>query len=332
MSNQILWVHNLSSVHIGCGTGTGAIDLPIIREKPTNWPYIPGSSLKGVLADHFNASEAESRRDLAQIAFGKPDSKDAAGNPVTGNSGGLTICDARLICFPVRSLFGTFAWITCPLALQRLARDLKEAGIPLPANAALDTPGSEQIYVHDLTSTALKPPQGLGASAKAALGELDFQIDQPTNQAPLRSWAEKLASWLFSRSPQDPWRQLFLRRFALVDEDTFTYLNEIETEVNYRTRINPTTGIVMKGQLWTEEALPAESILASFVSVDPVVTRSHDPRKVEDLQRTYCSKDLTLQIGANSTVGNGKSRMLFTPPAGAPVNPTNVPAGGGRRA
>ena len=44
-------------------------------------------------------------------------------------AGKLTFTDARLLCLPVRSYKGTFAFVTCPLIVHRLARDLKALGL-----------------------------------------------------------------------------------------------------------------------------------------------------------------------------------------------------------
>ena len=43
------WIHAVTPLHVGAGRGLGYIDMPIAREKATNWPYIPGSSIKGVM-------------------------------------------------------------------------------------------------------------------------------------------------------------------------------------------------------------------------------------------------------------------------------------------
>lgn len=51
------WIHTMTPLHVGTGRGVGYIDLPIAREKVTNWPCIPGSAVKGVVADHFGATE-----------------------------------------------------------------------------------------------------------------------------------------------------------------------------------------------------------------------------------------------------------------------------------
>ena len=48
---RMYWIHALTPLHVGAGTGVGFIDLPIMREKTTAWPVLPGSAVKGVLAD-----------------------------------------------------------------------------------------------------------------------------------------------------------------------------------------------------------------------------------------------------------------------------------------
>lgn len=44
-------------------------------------------------------------------------------------AGALVFSDSRLFAFPVASFYGTFAYVTCPLAVRRLARDLAAAGM-----------------------------------------------------------------------------------------------------------------------------------------------------------------------------------------------------------
>ena len=125
--SKMMWVHAISPIHVGCGFGVGVVDLPILREKATNWPILPGSGLKGVVVARAGASDPDKRENLAQAAFGKPDTRDDKENKdVPANAGALIISDARLVLLPVRSLYGTFAWVTCPLALRRLARDLAQ--------------------------------------------------------------------------------------------------------------------------------------------------------------------------------------------------------------
>src|SRR5207237_713332 len=54
----------------------------------------------------------------------------------------LSVTDARILAFPVRSLRGVFAWVTCPAVLLRLTRDLGLAGLdrgPLAVGDVVDT-------------------------------------------------------------------------------------------------------------------------------------------------------------------------------------------------
>ena len=53
MAVKLMWVHALSALHAGTGQGVGTIDLPIARERATNLPVVPGSSIKGCLRDTF---------------------------------------------------------------------------------------------------------------------------------------------------------------------------------------------------------------------------------------------------------------------------------------
>jgi len=126
-AERVYWLHALSPLHVGTGRGEGYIDLPLAREKVTGFPYVPGSSVKGVCADSCGAATQDRRyNSILGAAFGQ------VGNDTT-NSGALVFTDARLVCLPIRSLFGTFAWCTSRMVLRRLARDLAEAGKnPIP--------------------------------------------------------------------------------------------------------------------------------------------------------------------------------------------------------
>ena len=44
-NTKMYWLHALTPLHVGAGRGVGFIDLPIMREKVTNWPLVPGLSL-----------------------------------------------------------------------------------------------------------------------------------------------------------------------------------------------------------------------------------------------------------------------------------------------
>jgi CRISPR-associated protein Cmr4 len=91
-------------LHAGVGQAAELIDLPIARLKGTGIPYVPGSSIKGVLRDARSGAGFNS--DEVQAVFG-PD-KDNADK----HAGALICTDARLLALPVRSFRGTFAYVT----------------------------------------------------------------------------------------------------------------------------------------------------------------------------------------------------------------------------
>ena len=62
-SKTLLFIHTLTRLHPGSGTALGVVDLPVQRERHTQWPLIPGSSLKGILRDACRESIKDGYRD-----------------------------------------------------------------------------------------------------------------------------------------------------------------------------------------------------------------------------------------------------------------------------
>lgn len=297
---RMYWLHVLTPLHVGVGQGVGFVDLPIMREKVTGWPLTPGSAVKGVISDRFDPTGEKRKKKKGEAgydaqfiaAFGRAD-----GDGESANSGSLVITDARLACLPVRSLFGTFAWVTSPLALQRLKRDLDAAGLgaALPA----DCQTSDKAHLPKDFPSALR-----GDDGKIYLEDLDFD-SQPCPTA--EAWSDKLKEWIF---PGDAtWQEIFRERFVILPDGSFDFLCETATEVNARIRIKQETKTVDSGALWYEESLPAESILAGLVWCDKVFPK--DVATPQKLLEDYCFQELALQIGGKATVGKGRVRCLF---------------------
>lgn len=282
---KIYWLHTLTPLHVGVGFGLGFIDLPIMREKVTDWPIVPGSAVKGVLRDEA----AEKKPHLVKAAFG-------TGGEEHSNAGALVFTDARLVCLPVRSLYGTFAWVSSPLGLERLRRDLEAAGIAdgLPFRTEV---APQEIHLPQ--GSALQAPDG-----RVFLADLDFTRKE-TEAA--RIWAVKLAGCIF---PQEPdWQAEFLKRFAILPDGSFDFLCETGTEVAARVRIHPEQKTVARGALWYEEYLPAETMLAGLVWCDRVF--SGDGATQEQLLKEFCTAPAKLQVGGKATIGKGRVRCIF---------------------
>ncbi len=255
-TTKMYWLHCLSPLQVGSGEGAGYIDNPIMREKVTGWPFVPGSSVKGVIADRHGAGDEEKRNkcNLLKTAFG-------SGGDDQANAGALIFSDAHLICLPARSLYGTFAWITSPLVLQRLKRDWSQLSLPL-----LDTLNDENNIL--ITSSSI-----LQLKEKVFLEDLDLDVGDDKDK--VTRLATCLAQVIWSGTDTE-WRMLFQQRFAVVSDAVFDFLTQTATQIDTRIRICPEQKTVAPGALWTEESLPAESILAGVVWQDEARKGSND--------------------------------------------------------
>jgi CRISPR-associated protein Cmr4 len=254
-----------------------------------------------VWADHFRATE-ENRRSNPKLglAFGRASDREANAS----NAGALVPTDARLVCLPIRSFQGTFAWCTSPLALQMLHRDLALAGmVDLPAVP----PPLAEGAVHRTTATKIED------NGRIFLEDLDFAGKEC---ATATAWSTRLATWVFPDDDDRTWRDRFRERFAVVPDSVFDFLTETGTEVSARVRIDDNLKTVQGSQLWNEEALPAETILAGVVCCDRIYSRESSNVTVGDLVREFATSTLSLQIGGKATIGRGRVRCVFTSTGG----------------
>lgn len=274
-TDLLLW-SALTPVHSGTGQGgSGVIDLAIAREVATQFPILPASSIKGVLRDGQNDDESNKR-------FGH---KDAAGK--------LTFTDARLLCLPVRSYKGTFAYVTCPLIIRRLKRELSALALTEHAERLPELPAD----LPAVSSPEGHPDGGLAVhvSDSSALVHKDkvlFEdIDLVAKICPAATkLAKVLAEWT---GLEDGLKQ----RLAVVSNDVFSYFSETATEVTAHTSLDPDTKTVKSGALWYEECLPVESILSSLLIRDGI---------------EYVPSEL-LQVGGKGSVGRGLLSLRVVP-------------------
>ncbi len=308
VDSRAYWLHALSPLHVGAGRGIGFVDLPIVREVVTNFPYVPGSAVKGVLADYFGVT-AETRKkndSLHYQAFGRADEDGEA-----ANSGSLVFTDAHLICLPVRSLYGTFAWCTCPVVLARLKRDLRHAGQDVAKLPTIDVLMTEGDAPLNLLVPAVEGELRSvlpDANSAAFFEDLDF-LAKPAAQA--AAWADRIAAWVFG--DDQVWRTHFQQRFAVVADDIFAFLAETATQVDARVRIDDDSKTVADGQLWYEESLPAESLLAGIAWCGPTFGsgKRNDAAKRQELMRSFCERVAHIQLGGKATVGRGQVKLAF---------------------
>ena len=289
MKGNLVFVHGLTPIHTGTGQSADVIDLPVAREKTTNWPYLPGSTIKGVLRDAWGEKQdGLSEAEISQV-FGPETITDN-----NGSAGCVVFCDAKLLCLAVRSYYGTFCWVTCPSALTRLSRDaaMLDNGSFGPCGLSLT---SEQVVITTDSSVSRDVPNG----KKVYLEDYDVAVDKghlADNKA------ASIANAVFTTPAE---KSYFVKHFVIVSDDMFTLLAETATEVVARIKIKDETKTVQTGGLWYEEAVPSESIFWS-----PMLLAPRKGISVESLDQLV-TKGWTdcVQIGGNATVGRGIIRL-----------------------
>lgn len=284
-TTRILVVHARSPLHAGTGQSTSAVDLPIARDRATGLPLLPGSSLKGALRAR---GRAERRGDYVRV-FG-PETDNAR-----DHAGSVAFSDARLLLLPVRSVAGTFAWVTSAYPLALFGRDASLCGITIPPTPAV--PAVEFCQVANDSSLVTD----LGRRKAVVLEDLDLQVE-PGLATKL---AGALAAILFPKDQE--WQTLFQRRFCLVHDDVMSFLAEHGTEIVTRVSIDDATGTATKGQLWTEENLPSESVLAGIVEEVPLERGPPGEGTALEVLADLVSRPI--QLGGKATVGRGRCQL-----------------------
>lgn len=313
-------------LHAGSGSDLGIIDLPIQRERHTGFPKIEGSSLKGSVREAverkvkpnpdvpwdfssrdtnavkihrifgYDDGSLKSQKEELKKCFQKEGKKDEY---ETSFAGSISFSDARLLLFPVKSMKGVFAWITCPKVLQQFKKDMDMAGISgisIPEGANMAAPGN-QVTI------------SVNGQRKALLEEYAFDMEEDQTVKAFGTW---LSDNIFHDADQY-WKDKVKTDILVLANDEFKDFVNLSTEVITRTKIDNLTGTVANGQLFTEEYLPAESVLYSLVLAAPEFTSNSD-RINETQVLTFINEQLPeiIQAGSNATLGKGllKTKLL----------------------
>lgn len=267
-------LHALSPLHAGTGHTPDIIDLPTARMKATGIPFLPGSSIKGVLRDARRSVDQEK----TEAVFGPSDEASA-------HAGALVVGDARLLALPVRSFRGTFAWATSPLLLMLARRDLDEPSLAIPEfveRGAAVAQGNTCVH-----------------NGKLYLEDIDLAAVESNEAA---GWARRLAPLA------SPGHDIFTKRFVIVDDDTMAFLWEMATQVDARVRLDETTRTVAPGALWLEESLPPETLLIGLLAADR--SRRRNVRMAPgDVLGFALSDEEVHQFGGKATTGRGRCRI-----------------------
>lgn len=279
MPGALMFIKALTSLHPGAGTALGTIDLPIQREKHTDWPMIQGGSMKGVLRDVARRAEGDDGAPRVTQAFGPPVREGDASD----FGGSLVVSDARIAAFPVRSLKGVYALITCPMAIERLVADCGLAGVEPPAEAP-----------------AANEDECLCASPDL----LFFGEDNAAQKAVLEDFAVTLTGDGAAADALADWLGVERGRLVVVHDDLFTFCVRFRTEVITRNALNAETKTVSGGALWSEEFLPPETRMYSVLLAEQAYGGG-TAGEIMANARGWITDARSAQFGGDASTGKG---------------------------
>jgi CRISPR-associated protein Cmr4 len=301
----ILFFYTITPLHPGSGASVGAVDLPVQRERYTNFPIVQASGVKGALRDVAEKLWADKKEEI-KVVFG-PETEKAS-----DYGGALAFTDARLLLFPVRSARGIFAWITCKAAIERLKRDISI----IPGSMEKDV--FTQIQEIELPKVergkAVVPSKNVALGDKIVLEEFVFSLSDEG-----RDKVKNLASWLANNAfPLNLgfWQKKLKEDHDLVllSDDDFRHFVEMSTELITRVQLGE-TGTVAAGP-WDEEHLPCETLLYSLaLATNPKkeqnTTSITDANKVIEFLSNLLKEVQVAQFGGDETVGKGLVLLRF---------------------
>lgn len=120
-------------VHTGSGEGDGSMDLPIQREAVTQFPTIHNTAWKGA---------------VKAIVSGAVKAEEVEKTP-------LNFTDLKMLLFPVKSSYGLFSYVTCPIIIKRFLTVMYQYKSNIEFMNFMDTMANYLKWLND--SNALVP-------------------------------------------------------------------------------------------------------------------------------------------------------------------------------
>lgn len=295
MISTSLFIYTETSLHAGVGSTTSVVDLPIQRERTTQFPIVQGSGVKGALRSQVQA-DAALRDSYINLIFGGEEADDQS-KKASSFAGAISVGDARIVLFPVRSLAGVFAYITCPAVLARVRRDV---------------PGFSALKQEVADNTALVTKQSsVTASGRVVLEEFSFAAQENDTAAEIAAWLAGNA--LPGGDEYAYWREKLKNSLVILRDDDFRDFVQTSTEVVTRVRLDSAKKTVLEGALWTQEALPSDTLLMSAV----IARATRSQTILNDAGQIFSSENVInwlhdqavipsrIQLGGDETTGSG---------------------------
>lgn len=266
----------ITPLHAGSGQDGGMIDLSIQREATTNFPKIESSSFKGALK-HF--AEYNNLNIKTFLGTKKDPSK-------------IMITDSKLLFFPIKTAKNIFALVTCPLILNRLYEECTYYfnDEEMKKLEQLSKFNNELKYINNNRCYVISNSMVMGKlKDKIILDKYQFKTIELSGASDNNENILKTNLLAFD-FPEE-----LIDRTVIIDDDYFKYIIESNLEIATRIEINNTTGTNKGKSLFTEENLPAESILYNFIMDTPYIKNKN----------TEIELPKTFQIGGDASIGKG---------------------------
>jgi CRISPR-associated protein Cmr4 len=287
----VLTFYSETPVHMGTGQSVSYVDLPIQRERHTSFPVLWSSGIKGVIRDL--ASRKWNNKEEVELIFG-PESE------ASEFASCISITDAKILLYPVRSLRGVFAWITCPLVLRRLKDDITSVGL----NNDLDI--SEFLNVTDGEALVFGNDLIVKDKDEVVLEEFVFKAEKKE----LGGLEEFLSSLL----PNNELTSKLKEHLVIVSDNVFKDFVNYAVEIRTRIRIDQAKGTVKDKALFSEELIPSESVFYSLVFVGEPFKKDGKLNSANDVfeeVKSLFEDNGLIQLGGDETTGKGYMRVKF---------------------
>ncbi|MCW6038868.1 type III-B CRISPR module RAMP protein Cmr4 [Spirulina subsalsa FACHB-351] len=276
---RVGYLYSLAPIHCG-GEGDLGNILEIAREVHTDFPYVPGSSLRGGLRNEVQQLDETA----ANILFGKELDDD-------GQMGVHQVWfgDARLLWIPMRTMSSqagdVFTWVSCHTLIRDHAILTGNSPVLFPSKPVGTKTGRYEV-----------------ADAQIEVSKLDEGQKQAINLA--GNWPSALSS-----AVQPTWSN---NRLVLPDND-FQVLMEHSLWTQIRNKIqedNDGAGTAGSAEIfWTDVCIPRDTILyypwGYRLLKDTTLTTAHHDLLMDILTGL-------IQVGGQANVGRGWAHSWVT--------------------
>ena len=299
-ANAALFLYATSPVHMGASQAFGLIDNPIARERHSDHPVLAGSGLKGALRHRFEAEggawveSADGERLLSRLFGPELDEKRKH-----AHAGAVSIGDANLVLFPVRSLRRGYVYATSSHALGRMSRCLAQLGIAgLP-----ELPSAVAVGTAVVTNSSLL--QGNRLHLEAYEYEVAGTAEDHARMQAVGAWIASHA--LPTSAAMNYFRDKMALDIVLLADEDLTWFARNATSVEPHVRIDPSTGAADDGGLFFTENLPPESLMLA-----PLMTTRERTEADQAIEASAVLDHVAnaihgkwIQVGGDSTTGRG---------------------------